>query len=163
MLHKHKMGFPSLSLTSRPKPLIFKQKSFLKSMGNLKPDVPIRHMGTAQMYNKQIYEERNISSLLPLALPKPVASSVSTNFWLISGATSLAVTGERTRSWVPHHFVSHVMDEIWMDFLRFLRISCFHWDWTKQSINTALPVAVPSKENKHGGNNKAGYTTLVRI
>lgn len=80
MLHKHKMGFPSLFLTSHPKPLIFKQKSFLKSMRNLKPDVTWR-METVQMYNKQICkEEKNISSFLPVIVLKPINSFKLTSF-----------------------------------------------------------------------------------
>lgn len=104
--------------------------------GIKKPDTTIWPMEIVQTYSKQTRKgERNISSSLPTALLQPVGSFQSAGFYpfladfgdhLSSSNTFLG----RISSLIPRYFHSQLMAEIWMDFLWFLRISCFHWDWT---------------------------------
>lgn len=146
MLHKHEMGFPSLFLTSHPKPLIFKQKSFLKSVRNLKPNVT-RSMETVQMYNKQICkEERNVSSFLPITLLKPVNSFKLASFYQLLADFRGHVSSSNIRKNQKFGF-----SLFWFSFNGWhldglLAIPKDFIGTEHSNINRALLVAVPSTE-----------------
>lgn len=131
-----KWAFLPCSSQATLSPWFLNRNSPSNQWGIKNPDATVWHMEIVWMYSKQICKgERNISSLLPVALLKPVSSFKSTRFYQLLAdfrdnfSSSNVILG-RISNLVPHYLDSHLMDEIWMDFLWFLRFSCFHWDWT---------------------------------